>query len=148
MAGLRVGYLMAHPELVTQITKAKLPYSVNQFSLIAAQVALDNLDRFRASVDAILQERGRLREELEKIPGVRVYPTGANFFLFSIPSHPRPVFDYLYDRGVLVRDVSSYPMLSQCLRVSVGTPAEDDRFIATLRAALAETAAPAGTRGA
>jgi len=138
MAGLRVGYLMAHPELVTQITKAKLPYSVNQFSLIAAQVALDNLDRFHAAIEAILQERDRLREELEKIPGVRVYPTGANFFLFSVPAHPRPVFDYLYEHGVLVRDVSSYPMLSHCLRVSVGTPAEDDRFIATLRNALHE----------
>ncbi len=138
MAGLRVGYLMAHPELAAQIAKAKLPYSVNQFSLTAAQVALDNLDRFRTAIDAILKERERLRDGLRKVPGVKVFPTGANFFLIELPCSPRAVFEHLYQNGVLVRDVSSYPMLSRCLRVSVGTPAENDRFLAALHASLEE----------
>ena len=57
MAGLRVGYLMAHPELAAQISKAKLPYNVNQFSLTAAEVALENISRFRAPIEAVLRER-------------------------------------------------------------------------------------------
>jgi histidinol-phosphate aminotransferase len=140
MAGLRVGYLMADPDLATQIAKAKLPYNVNQFSLIAAQVALDHIDRFEPAIRAILSERERLLAELVQMPGVKVFPTGANFFLFELPVQPRVVFDDLFQQGVLVRDVSSYPMLSRCLRVTVGTPQENDRFLAALRASLARHA--------
>ena len=146
MAGLRVGYLMAQPELAAQIAKAKLPYSVNQFSLTAAQVALDNLHRFRPSIEAILKERGRLGDELKRVPGIKVFPTEANFFLIEVPCSPRAVFDSLYEKGILVRDVSTYPMLSRCLRVSVGTPEENDRFLVALRASLEQiTAAPTGS---
>ncbi len=136
MAGLRVGYLMAHPELATQIAKAKLPYNVNQFSLTAAQVALENLDRFKPAIGAILEERTRVGEELSRLPGVKVYPTGANFFLFELPAVPRAVFEELAAQGVLVRDVSAYPMLSRCLRVTVGSRAENDRFLAALHTSL------------
>ena len=133
MAGLRVGYLMAHPELVAEIAKAKLPYSVNQFSVTAAQVALDFRERFRPALDAILRERERLGAELSRIPGIQVYPTGANFFLFKMTNSPAEVFRDLYEQGVLVRDVSTFPMLAGCLRVSVGTPEENDRFLTALR---------------
>jgi histidinol-phosphate aminotransferase len=136
MAGLRVGYLMAHAELVEQISKAKLPYNINQFSLTAAQVALENMDRFRPAIDAIISERERLGKELGQIPGIKVYPTGANFFLFQVPVPPPAVFEKLYQEGILIRNVSSYPMLSQCLRVSVGTREENDRFLASLHRCL------------
>jgi len=141
MAGLRVGYLMAHPELVTQIAKAKLPYSVNQFSLTAAQIALEHRDRFQVAIDKILAERDRLGKELNAVPGVKVYPTGANFFLLELSVSPRSVFEELCRQGILVRDVSSYPMLSRCLRVSVGTRHENDRFLAALRASLDQATA-------
>src|SRR4029434_4704065 len=141
MAGLRVGYLMAHPELATQIAKAKLPYSVNQFSLIAAQVALENRDRFRPAIDEILRERDRLGNALSARPGVRVYPSGANFFLFELSVSPRIVFEELWRQGILVRDVTSYPMLSRCLRVSVGTRDENDRFLTALQVSLDRAAA-------
>jgi histidinol-phosphate aminotransferase len=147
MAGLRVGYLMAHPELAAQISKAKLPYNINQFSLIAAEVALDNASRFRPAIDAILEERERLGGELRSILGVRLFPTAANFFLFEVAVPPRTVFDDLYRQNVLIRDVSSYPMLSNCLRVSVGTREENDRFLAALRAGI-QKAAPTGTASA
>ena len=146
MAGLRLGYLMAHPELTAQIAKAKLPYNVNQFSLTAAEVALRHKERFRPAIEAILKERDRLGRELSLIPGIKVYPTGANFFLFDLPVPPGPVFEGLYRQGVLIRDVSAYPMLSRCLRVTVGTPAENDRFLAALRVALG-AAASAGEGG-
>jgi histidinol-phosphate aminotransferase len=133
MAGLRVGYLMAHEDLTEQISKAKLPYNINQFSLVAAQVALENMGQFRPAIDAIISERERLWKEMSQIPGVRVFPTGANFFLFEVPIHPHAIFEKMYGQGILIRDVSSYPMLSKCLRVTVGTRAENDRFLASLR---------------
>jgi histidinol-phosphate aminotransferase len=133
MAGLRVGYLMAHEDLTEQISKAKLPYNINQFSLLAAQVALENMGQFRPSIDAIISERERLRREMSQIPSIRLFPTGANFFLFEVPIPPRVIFEKMYGEGILIRDVSSYPMLSRCLRVTVGTRAENDRFLAALR---------------
>jgi len=133
MAGLRLGYLLAHPDLASQIAKAKLPYNVNQFSLTVAEVALENRERFQPAIDAVLSERERLGAALAALPGVRLFPTAANFFLFELPVPPREVFDRLCKEGILVRDVSSYPMLSRCLRVTVGTPAENDRFLAALR---------------
>jgi histidinol-phosphate aminotransferase len=136
MAGLRVGYLLAHPDLATQISKAKLPYNVNQFSLTAAAVALENIDRFRPAIEAILSERERLGKELSLIPGVKVYPSEANFFLVEIPVDPRAIFDALYSQGILIRDVSSYPMLSKCLRISVGKWQENNLLITALRAAI------------
>jgi histidinol-phosphate aminotransferase len=136
MAGLRVGYLLAHPDLATQISKAKLPYNVNQFSLTAAEVALENIERFQPAIQAILEERERLGKALAQMPDVRVYPTEANFFLVEIPVSPRIIFDDLYRQGILIRDVSSYPMLSKCLRVSVGKREENDRLISALRAGL------------
>jgi histidinol-phosphate aminotransferase len=137
MAGLRLGYLMAAPELAAEIAKAKMPYNVNQFSLTAAEVALEHIDRFQPAIRSIVQERERLARELSETPGVKVFPTAANFFLFEVPVRPGAIFEDLYNDGVLVRDVSSYPMLSNCLRVTVGTPEQNSRFLAALRKALA-----------
>jgi histidinol-phosphate aminotransferase len=136
MASLRVGYLMARPELAEQISKAKLPYNVNQFSLTAAEVALENISRFRAPIEAVLRERERLGLELSRMPGIKVYPSEANFFLIEVPVDPKLIFEDLYGQGILIRDVSSYPMLSRCLRISVGTPDENNRFLSALHAAL------------
>jgi histidinol-phosphate aminotransferase len=68
------------------------------------------------------------------LPGVKVYPSEANFFLVGLPIEPRVLFDELYEQGILIRDVSSYPMLSKCLRISVGTREENDRLLSALRA--------------
>jgi histidinol-phosphate aminotransferase len=145
MAGLRIGYLMAHPDLAAQISKAKLPYNVNQFSLTAAEVALE--DRFRPAIEAVLKERDRLGKELGEMPGLKVYPSEANFFLVEVPIAPRALFDDLYGQGILIRDVSSYPMLAKCLRISVGTREENDRLLSALRASL-NAGAVAGAGGA
>ena len=138
MAGLRVGYLLAHTDLATQISKAKLPYNVNQFSLTAAEVALENIARFHPPIEAVLKERDRVGKELELIPGMKVYPSEANFFLVEAPVAPRTLFDELYGQGILIRDVSSYPMLSRCLRISVGTRDENDRLLSALRRILSK----------
>jgi histidinol-phosphate aminotransferase len=146
MAGLRVGYLLAHPDLAAQISKAKLPYNINQFSLTAAEVALENIGRFRSAIEAVLKERERLGKKLRELPGFKVYPSEANFFLVEAPIKPRVLFDNLYDQGILIRDVSYYPMLSKCLRISVGTREENNRLLSALRAGLnVRTTAGAGS---
>jgi len=147
MASLRVGYLLADPALAEQISKAKLPYNVNQFSLTAAEVALENTARFRTAIDAVLEERDRLGRELAAVPGCKVYPTEANFFLVEVAAPPRAVFDDLFAEGILIRDVSSYPMLSKCLRISVGTREENDRLLAALRGSLERRATGGGSPG-
>ena len=136
MASLRLGYLMAHPLLAEQISKAKLPYNVNQFSLIAAEVALGNIERFRPAIETLLIEKEKLWKAFGEIPGVKVYPSRANFFLVEVPVDPRGVFDALYAKGILIRDVSSYPTLKRCLRISVGTPRENELMLDALRQAL------------
>ena len=136
MASLRLGYMMTHPLLAEQISKAKLPYNVNQFSLIAAEVALENIERFRPAINTLLGEKEKLFKALGEIPGVKVYPSRANFFLVEVPTAPRAVFDALYAKGILIRDVSSYPMLGRCLRISVGTPQENKQLLEQLQIAL------------
>jgi len=139
MAGLRVGYLLAAPELVREVNKARLPYNLNFFSQAAALAALANWGSLRQRVEGLIAAREDLLHRLYRIPGVRPYPSRANFILFELPDDdPRQVFDALYRRGVLVRDVTSYPRLSRCLRVSVGSSDENERFLAGLRHALEE----------
>ncbi|HSW38285.1 MAG TPA: histidinol-phosphate transaminase [Acidobacteriota bacterium] len=144
MAALRLGYLMAHPALVEQIAKAKLPYNINQFSLTAAEVALENIERFQPAIETIMKEKKRLAKGLSDLPGVTVYPSESNFFLVGVPVPPRALFDYLHAKGILVRDVSSYPMLSQCLRLNVGKPEENDRLVSALRSGIESIGASGG----
>ena len=132
--------MLAHPDLAAQISKAKLPYNVNQFSLTAAEVALENVERFRPAIEAVLKERDRLATELSRVPGLKVYPSEANFFTVEVSVSPRLVFESLYGQGILIRDVSSYPMLSKCLRISVGTPDENNRLLSALHAAMSARA--------
>ncbi len=138
IAALRVGWLASTEETCREVRKVKLPYSMNVFSEEAAIVALENADRFGARVEAIVAERERLARELSSIPGVRPFPSHANFIAFETPLEARIVFDGLLGSGVLVRDVSAYPGMRRALRVGVGTPEENDRFIAALREALKE----------
>jgi histidinol-phosphate aminotransferase len=139
LAGLRVGYLLASPELVREINKARLPYNVNFFSQMAAMAALEETEALAASVRRLVAERERLLARLADVPGVGTFPSRANFFLLEcLSAEPKAVFASLLRRGVLVRDVTSYPMLGRCLRVSVGTEAENDAFLHALGTALTE----------
>ena len=140
LAGLRVGYLLASPELVREVDKARLPYNVNFFSQAAALAALEEKDALATSVHRLVAERERLLARLADVPGVRAFASDANFFLLEcLSADPKAVFASMLRRGVLVRDVTSYPMLDRCLRVSVGTEAENDAFLHALGTALTES---------
>jgi histidinol-phosphate/aromatic aminotransferase/cobyric acid decarboxylase-like protein len=141
MAALRFGYLMADPALAREIHKAKLPYNVNVMTLAAAELVLGQSEILAAPIARILAERERVMSELKKRPGVECFPSRTNFILFRTGRPARDVFDAMRAEGVLVRDVSGYPMLERCLRVSIGLPEESDRFLHALDAALSLSAA-------
>jgi histidinol-phosphate aminotransferase len=133
MAGLRAGYLLAHPQLVHEISKAKLPYNINFVTEAIAAEVLRNRALLQPQIDAIRAERDRLWRHLRGMTGIRAFPSDANFLLFRV-DHPAVDHRTLYQRlleehGVLVRDVSGYPMLEGCLRVNAGTPEEGDAFL-------------------
>ena len=140
LAGLRVGYLLAAPELAREVSKAVLPYNLNAFSQTAAEVAVELYEtELRSTVERIVAERGRLFDELQNIEGLAPVRSSANFMVVKSTVEPRRVYDELLERhDVLVRDVSGYPMLQNYFRVSVGTPEENDRLLEGLRDIFAE----------
>jgi histidinol-phosphate aminotransferase len=135
LAGMRVGYLLAQPEISEAVSKCKLPFSVDALAQMAAMAMLARQDWVNEKVGYIVRERERLFLELGKLPGVRPYPSQANFILFRVPD-ARKVFEGLLEQGILIRDVSHYPLLADCLRVTVGLEGENDAFLKALRGIL------------
>ena len=134
LAGLRVGVALAHPSVAREIAKAKLPYNVNVLSLTAAEVLLGHPDLAGAHVPEIIATRDRTIQQLNSIPGLRVFPSAANFILIRCVALPAAeVFRRLLEEhGILVRDVSGAPELAECLRISVGTPEDMEAVVAGL----------------
>jgi histidinol-phosphate aminotransferase len=130
LAALRLGWLASTAENCREIRKVKLPYSLNVISEAAAIVALENRAVRDANVARIVAERARVLDAMKRIPQITVFPSQANFITFRVS---RPIFDVLWAHGVLVRDVSSYPRLANCLRVSIGSREQNDRFLEALR---------------
>ena len=132
-AALRVGYLLASPELVTEIRKAVLPYNLNAFSQVAAEVALEKYPALLGpTVEAIVTERERLYTAISHLRGLTPVLSRGNFMVVSSDTDPKQIFEELLKRDILVRDVSGYPMLTEYFRVSVGTPEENDRLLRAL----------------
>ncbi len=142
LAGLRAGYMLAHPALAAEVNKAKLPYNVNFFTEVAAAEVLRARAELAPLVRAVAAERDRMYGAMRSMEGIHVFPSAANFLCFRVQAEGvahTEVFDRLLERwGVLVRDVSKYPMLERCLRVNAGTPEENDVFLEALRTILDE----------
>lgn len=137
-AAIRIGCLIACPDLVEHVHKIKLPFDINLFSRVAAIELLSHTDLIDRNVAAILAERTRVFDALSAIDGVKPYPSKANLILFEVDD-PGSVFEQIAERGVLIRNVSGYPRLSRGLRVSIGTREENDAFLDALRAVLETT---------
>lgn len=116
---------MAHPDLVQEIEKVKLPYNVNLISLIAAKRIIQE--------QALIEERQRVFDQLEAISGIRPYPSYANFILFEVGRSVHAIFQGLIEQGVLIRDVGRYPMLDKAMRVTIGAREENEAFLEALR---------------
>lgn len=132
-AALRVGYLLASPDVVREIRKAVLPYNLNAFSQIAAEVAIENYETLLGpTVKTIIAERERLFTAMSQIRGFAPVVSKGNFMVVRAERDPKQIFEELLKRDILVRDVSGYPMLADYFRFSIGTPEENDRLLSAL----------------
>lgn len=138
LAGVRLGYLCGDAAWIDEFEKVRPPYNVNVLTLAAVDFLLDHLDRFEEQAEAIRAERARLLAALRATPGVVAFESAANFVLFRV-ADAAATFAALRARGILIKNVAPLAAsLAGCLRVTVGTPAENDAFIAALHASLQE----------
>jgi histidinol-phosphate aminotransferase len=136
MAGLRLGFLVGPRAWLEQLDKLRLPYNVNIHTQVAATRLLASYGELAAQARTIRDERGQLGQALAGVPGVQVFASEANFLLFRVAG-AATVFDRLVAGGVLIKNVSrAHPLLADCLRVTVGTPEENTRFLDALRVAV------------
>ncbi|HEV3135336.1 MAG TPA: histidinol-phosphate transaminase [Acidimicrobiia bacterium] len=138
MAALRLGFCVAPPWVIEELEKVVLPYHLAAPTQLAGVLALRYGGEMDERVALLVRERERLQAELEAVEGVTVFPSGANFVLLRVRGDGHALWQRLVDRGVLVRDFSAWPRLTGCLRVTVGTPEENDAFLAALREAVEE----------
>ena len=137
LAGIRLGVLAGHAELIQELGKVRLPYNINTLTQVVAREMLQHINVLTEQAGTIKLERSRLLEALRGIPGVTAYPSDANFILFRTSQAER-VFDGLKQRGVLIRSLhGSHRLLADCLRVTVGTPDENAAFLSALKQTLA-----------
>ena len=136
MAAARLGYLIGPTWLVAELDKVVLPYHLDVAKQIAGRIALRFVDEMNERVAEMVRERERLMARLSTMP-VHVWPSQASFVLFRPESKAgHEVWQALLDRSILIRDTSSWPGLDGCLRVTIGTPAEDDAFLDALEEIL------------
>ena len=136
MAAARLGYLIGPSWLVAELDKVVLPYHLDALKQAAGLIALDYVDDMERRVSILTEERGRVDAALRELP-CEVWPSAANFILFRpTTADADAVWQALVERSVLVRNCSGWPGLSGCLRVTIGTRDEDDRFLTALREVL------------
>ena len=131
MAGLRLGLAFAQPLIVDTLSRVKYPYNIN---VVTQKIVLEQLRRSPdAQIAEIVSERGRVLEGLAKNPVIRkIHPTDANFVLVEV-DEPRTIYDRLIGAGIIVRDRSRIKGCEGCLRITIGTPEENDRLLETLK---------------
>lgn len=132
MAGLRLGYAVSHRAWIDEIDKVRSPYNLNSLTQAAAVSLLADDRIFTGHTAAVRAERARLLAALARLPGVSVFDTAANFFVARVPDAPA-TFAQLKAAGILVKNVHGWhPLLANCLRITVGTPTENDALLAAL----------------
>jgi histidinol-phosphate aminotransferase len=130
MAGLRLGYAVAAPEWITEFNKMRQPYNVNALTQAAVAALLADRRWIAEQASAIRAERARLAAALATLPGTTVYPSQANFITLRVADAAR-VFEGLKARRILVKNLHGWHALTaNCLRVTVGTRAENNRLLA------------------
>jgi len=132
MAGLRLGYAVAAPEWTAELDKVRQPYNLNALTQAVAPVLLAESALLAEQAAVLRSERTRLGRALAGMAGTTVFPTQTNFVLVRVTDAPR-VFEALRAAGILVKNLHGWhPLLEHCLRITVGTPAENDVLLATL----------------
>ncbi|MEG0027385.1 MAG: histidinol-phosphate transaminase [Raoultibacter sp.] len=135
LAGVRMGYLLGDVDVITEFVKVRQPYSVDSLAQLVACCVFENRNSFAHGILEIIEQREVVLEALRKIPRIKAYPSDANYILFKTKDAAR-VWEKLYAQGVLVRDFSKSAGLTDCLRVTIGSPEENQLFLAALKQAL------------
>jgi histidinol-phosphate aminotransferase len=133
LAAIRLGYAVAHPQVVSYLLKVKSPYNINILTTTEALKALQSTAHVKRSVAAVASERARLVDELSRFRFVEeIFPSDANFLLVRC-TDARFLYQQLAQRGIIIRDRSSEPKLENCVRISVGTPQQNDLLLQALK---------------
>jgi len=130
-AGLRVGMLFANEDLVREINKVRYPYNINSLSQAVSEVVLENHEFVSESIQLIIRERDRVYKTLSSIESIQAYPSDANFIFFEAKDADS-LFSKLVDRDILIRNFNRPGRLQNCMRVTIGTPQENDAFLSAL----------------
>jgi histidinol-phosphate aminotransferase len=138
LAGVRLGFAVAPTWMIAELEKVLLPYNLSVPTQVAGTVALDFAAEMQQRVATLVEERGRVFAALAATDAIDVCPSGANFLLFRVAGDAHELWNRLLKHNVLVRDFSSWPRIEGCLRVTIGTPEENDAFLAALGEALPE----------
>lgn len=136
LAGLRVGYVLAHEDVILELMKVRQPYSVNALSQMVASMVFRERIVFEQGVRDIMRGRDQLMHGLSNLPGVEVFPSEANFVLFRVDHASAMWRDLLHGHSVLIRDFSRTPVLTDCLRVTVGNDEQNHAFLEAVAAVM------------
>jgi histidinol-phosphate aminotransferase len=136
LAGVRMGYLCGHADLIAQINKVRPPYNISVLNATATLFALQHAAEFERQATVLRHERTRLITALQALPGVQPFPSEANMVLVRVPDSAR-AFAGMKSHGVLVKNIAGmHPLLANCLRLTVGTPEENTAMLRALEAIL------------
>jgi histidinol-phosphate aminotransferase len=132
LAALRIGMAFASQEIINIMNRIKPPYNINEASQELALKALENVDEVNELIREIVKERAGLEKRLPELEVVKkIHPSDANFLLVQV-TEPANIYKYLLKRGIVVRDRSKVELCEGCLRITVGTPAENNKLLSAL----------------
>jgi histidinol-phosphate aminotransferase len=138
LAGLRLGMLIGPRLWINEFDKVRLPYNINAYTQAAATFAMQHYDAFTQQAQALTRERVRLNQLFASMPGLTAYPSDANFILVRV-ANAQKTFDALLARKILVKNTStSHPLLANTLRITIGSPDENNALIVALNAIQSE----------
>jgi histidinol-phosphate aminotransferase len=131
-AGLRLGLLIGSQDTIRELDKLRLPYNINILTQASANFLLKGKDRIVANANIIINERQRLFDELTAMASLKVFPSQANFLLIKVDD-AKVLFEFLKANGILVKSFAMNSQLSNCIRVTVGDPSENNEFLEQIK---------------
>ncbi len=133
LAALRLGMAFASEEIINVLNKVKPPYNINQASQELALQALEEVGQVNDMIREIVEQRSNLEKHLKDLPLVlHIYPSDANFLLVKV-TDAKPIYNFLLSKGIVVRDRSRVELCEGCLRITIGTPAENEQLLWALK---------------
>jgi histidinol-phosphate aminotransferase len=136
LGGMRLGYAAAHPDLLLPMRKVKMPFNVGTLSLVAGLAALEDHEHVRRSLEVNSTGLDYLAKEFQRM-GLHYWPSQGNFYLVNVPKDAKLIYEAMLRQGVIIRPVTPYG-LKDCLRVTIGTEAENKRMIQSFEKTLRE----------